>query len=107
MDIETLKKKSDLMHDLSIEKTNALEKLKSQQVVVYNNHIFRADPTTLALVSILIKNNPDKIYIIDTNNNPCEINNPTDFFLKLIEKNQESINSYHQYYSKFKKRLGA
>ena len=107
MDIDALKKKSDLMHDLSIEKKNALEKLRSQQVLVYNNHIFRADPVTIALTSALMSSRPEKIYVIDTNDNPCEIADPADFLTKLLEKNQASVNAYHRYHSKFKKRLGA
>ena len=107
MDKDTLKKKSDLMHDISIEKKNALEKLKSQQILIYNNHIFRADPATIALASAHMSSQVEKIYLIDTNDNPCEIADPADFLAKLLEKNQTSVNAYHQYHSKFKKRLGS
>ena len=107
MDMDTLKKKSDLMHDISVEKKNALEKLKSQQILIYNSHIFRADPATIALASALMSSQPEKIYMIDTNDNPCEISDPADFLAKLLEKNQASVNAYHQYHSKFKKRLGS
>ena len=106
MDIDTLKKKSDLMHDISVEKKNALEKLRSQKILIYNSHIFRADPATIALASALMRSQPEKIYMIDTNDNPCEISDPADFLEKLLEKNQASVNAYHQYHSKFKKRLG-
>ena len=105
MDIEKLKAQSDLAHNISIEKKTALEKMHSRQTMVYNNQIFRANPETICLVKILAEANPGKkIYLIDTNNNPCEIQNSADFLNRLIERNQESVNEYHRYYSRFRRR---
>ena len=53
MDIGELKKQSDLSYDIAVAKRNALEKAHSRQVIVYNEHIFRADPSTLCLVRTL------------------------------------------------------
>ena len=47
MDIGELKKQSDLSYDIAIAKRNALEKAHSRQIIVYNEHIFRADPQTI------------------------------------------------------------
>ena len=47
MDIGELKKQSDLSYSVAIAKRNALEKCNARQVLVYNEHIFRADPATI------------------------------------------------------------
>ena len=100
MDIGELKKQSDLSYDIAIAKRNALEKAHSRQIIVYNEHIFRADPQTICLVKTL-KETVDKFFILDTNNNPVEIQDPEDFLKKLIERNQECLSSYHQMYKTF------
>jgi hypothetical protein len=105
MDLESLKKTSDLMHDIAVSKQNAIEKMRSRQVLVYNNHVFKADADTLNLVQILRQYRQElPFYILDINNNPCEITNSLDFLQKLLERNQESINAYHQLYQTFKKK---
>ena len=54
MNIGELKKLSDLSYNVSISKRNELEKLKSRQIIVYQEHIFRADQQTINLVQNLI-----------------------------------------------------
>ena len=103
MDIGELKKQSDLSYDIAVAKRNALEKAHSRQVIVYNEHIFRADPQTICLVKTL-KETVDKFFILDTNNNPVEIQDPEDFLKKLIERNQECLSSYHQMYKTFERK---
>ncbi len=103
MDIGDLKKQSDLSYNIAIAKRNALEKAHSRMVLVYSEHIFRADPETICLVRTLKETN-NKLFVLDTNNNPVEIQDPTDFLSKLIERNQESLNSYHQIYKTFEKK---
>ena len=100
MDIRELKRQSDLSYDIAIAKRNALEKAHSRQVMVYNEHIFKADPDTICLVETLKKNN-DKFFVLDTNNNPVEITEPDEFLSLLIARNQESLNAYHQLYKTF------
>ena len=100
MDIGSLKKQSDLSYNIAIAKRNALEKANSRQIIVYNEHIFRADPQTICVVRTM-KETQDTFFILDTNNNPVEITDPGDFLSKLIERNQESLNSYHQMYKTF------
>ena len=103
MDIGELKKQSDLSYDIAVAKRNALEKAHSRQIIVYNEHIFRADPQTICLVKTL-KETVDKFFILDTNNNPVEIQDPEDFLKKLIERNQECLSSYHQMYKTFERK---
>ena len=46
MDIGELKKQSDLSYNVAVAKRNAIEKAHSRLVVVYKEHIFRADAET-------------------------------------------------------------
>ena len=71
--------------------------------MVYQEHIFRADGETINLVKHL-SDSQSVFYILDTNKNPVEITNPTEFLKLLIERNQEAISSYHQMYKTFAKR---
>jgi hypothetical protein len=100
MDIRSLKQQSDLSYDVSVAKRNALEKARSRQVLVYNAHLFRADPQTICLVRTLKESN-DKFFVLDTNDNPVEITDADDFLERLIERNQETLNAYHQTHKTF------
>ena len=62
MDIGSLKKQSDLSYSIAIAKRNALEKAHSRQIMVYNEHIFRADPHTICVVRTL-KETQDTFFI--------------------------------------------
>lgn len=103
MDIGELKKQSDLSYNIAVAKRNALEKAHSRLVMVYDEHIFRADAETICLVRTL-KETADKFFVLDTNQNPVEITDPQVFLKKLIERNQEAISSYHQMSKTFGKR---
>ena len=103
MDIRDLKKQSDLSYDTAVAKRNALEKAHSRQVLVYNEHLFRADAETMCLVRTL-KEDHDKFFVLDTNRNPVEITDPDDFLSKLVQRNQETLNAYHQTYKTFTKK---
>ena len=103
MDIGNLKKQSDLSYDIAIAKRNELEKAHSRQILVYNEHIFHADADTICLVKTL-KDIKEKFFVLDTNKNPVEISDPDNFLTKLIERNQESLHSYHQMYQTFGKK---
>jgi len=100
MDISELKRQSDLSYDTAVAKRNALEKARSRQVMAYNGHLFRADAQTICLVRTL-KESLDTFCVFDTNHNPVEITDPTEFLGKLIERNQESLNAYKQIYQTF------
>ena len=104
MDIGELKKQSDLSYDIAVAKRNAIEKANTRQIIVYNEHIFRADPQTICLVKTL-KEDHDTFFMLDTNSNPVEIKDPQDFLSKLIQRNQESLSSYHQMYKTFERKV--
>ena len=103
MDISELKRQSDLSYNIAVAKRNALERAHSRMVVVYREHIFRADAETICLVSTLKEHNVH-FFVLDSNSNPVEIDNPTEFLELLISRNQEAINAYHQMLKTFAKR---
>jgi len=103
MDISELKRQSDLSYNIAVAKRNALERAHSRMVVVYREHIFRADAETICLVSTLKEHN-DSFFVLDSNNNPVEIDDATEFLELLISRNQEAINAYHQMSKTFAKR---
>ena len=103
MDIHELKRQSDLSYDTAIAKRNALERARSRMVMVYREHIFRADAETICLVRALKEHN-DSVFVLDSNNNPVEIDDPREFLELLISRNQEAINAYHQMSKTFAKR---
>jgi hypothetical protein len=104
MDIGELKKQSDLSYDTAVAKRNALEKAHSRLVVVYNEHIFRADPETINLVKTLSEVHTTPFYVLDSNKNPVEISDPSEFLQVLIQRNQEAISAYHQMSKTFEKK---
>ena len=95
MDIQSLKKQSDLSFDLAANKRNALEKARARQLMAYNDHLFLADAHTINLVHAL-KQLHTVFFILDANDNPCEITDADVFLQLLIQRNQESLNQYHQ-----------
>ena len=95
MDIGNLKQHADLNFKVAQAKKNALEKMRSRQIMAYNERLFCADANTINLVSTLKQTNED-FYVLDVNENPCHITKPDDFLAKLIERNQETLNTYHK-----------
>jgi hypothetical protein len=103
MDIGNFKKDSDLAHDLSQHKKNALEKLHSRQIVAYQGKIFRANPETINLVQTFKAHNKE-FFMLDTNGNPAHITNPEEFLQLLMQRNQEALNTYHQLFEDLKQK---
>ena len=101
MDIRSLKQQSDRSFNRAVAKKNALELVLSRQLFAYKDHLFHADADTINLVHALKQNN-QKFFILDANDNPCEINNPEEFLQLLIERNQETLNQYHQLHEQLK-----
>lgn len=101
MDLRSLKQQSDHSFNLAVAKKNALERAKSRQLFAYRNHLFCADADTINLVHALKQNNT-KFFVLDANDNPCEIDNPEEFLQLLIERNQETLNQYHQLHEQLK-----
>ena len=102
MNVGELKQKADLSYDISVAKQNALERALSRQIIAYNEHLFKADAQTICLVKTLSEHK-ESFFVLDTNDNPCEIQDPADFLNKLIERNQETLNAYNQIHETYKR----
>ena len=59
MDIGNIKEHSDLNFEVAQAKKNALEKMRSRQLMAYNERLFKADANTINLVSTLKQHNKD------------------------------------------------
>ena len=95
MQIGDIKRHAELSFEVAQAKRNALEKMHSRQLLAYNGRLFRADAATINLVSTLKQTNKD-FYILDCNQNPCHVEDPDGFLRTLIDRNQETLNQYHQ-----------
>ena len=79
--------------------------MRSRQIVAYNGRLFQANAETINVVQTF-KAHSKEFYMLDTNDNPCHIIDPDEFLRILIERNQETLNSYHQLHEDLKnKRL--
>lgn len=101
MNIDQLKKLSKQSFDINTQKANGLKKAQSDQVFVYQNHIFRADMETICFVKTASEAGKS-FFILDSNSNPAEIKDPVEFLDLLLERNQSALNTYHQLYQDIK-----
>lgn len=102
MDISELKKQSDRSYSTALAKQNALEKAKSRMIMAHDGHLLLANPETINLVQTLSKHH-DQFVILDSNDNPYMVTDPTTLLEKLISKNQEVLNTYHQAHKEFQR----
>ena len=103
MNIDQLKEISKQSYDASLQKANALKKAESDQILVYKNHIFRADAETICFVRTASEGR-SSFFMLDSNSNPVEITEPSDFLELLLQRNQSALNTYHQLYQELKNR---
>jgi fumarylacetoacetate (FAA) hydrolase family protein len=101
MDINELKRHSDLSFDRAVAKKNLLSRAESELITVYDDHIFRADSVTIATVRALMEHR-DSFFLLDANSNPTHIKYPKQFLSQLLEKQQAALNTYHQAYQSLK-----
>jgi hypothetical protein len=101
MNINELKRHSDLSFDRAVAKKNLLSRAESELITVYQDHIFRADAVTIATVRALMESQ-DYFFILDSNSNPVRIDNPKEFLHLLIQQQQSALNTYHQTYQSLK-----
>ena len=102
MDISELKKQSDRSYSTALAKQNALEKAKSRMILAHDGHLLLANPETINLVQTLSKHH-DQFVILDSNDNPYMVTDPATLLEKLISKNQEVLNTYHQAHKEFQR----
>ena len=101
MDINELKRHSDLSFDRAVAKKTLLSRAESELITVYQDHIFRADAVTIATVRTLMESR-DRFHMLDANSNPVSIDDPKQFLDQLIQRQQSALNTYHQAYQSLK-----
>ena len=101
MDINELKRHSDLSFDRAVAKKNLLSRAESEMITVYRDHIFRADAVTISTVRAFMESH-EQFFILDTNCNPVKIEDPKGFLNLLIQRQQAALNTYHQIYQSLK-----
>ena len=75
MDIGNIKKHSDLNFEVARAKSNALEKMRSRQIMAYNERLFTADADTINLLSTRTHKNK-AFSVVDVNAPPCPVTDP-------------------------------
>ncbi len=70
------------------------QRVKSQEVFVYNGCMFRADSATVAYAQTI----KDHVTIIDINQTPCKIDDAEVFRSTLQLKHNEILNEYENEY---------
>jgi|DEB0MinimDraft_4_1074332.scaffolds.fasta_scaffold72569_2 hypothetical protein len=101
MEPSDFKDKSNLAFDLWLSKRNALEKLKSRQLIAHEGHLFRADPSTICFVRTMKNDYPQGFSMLDCNENPYLVSDPDHFLQCLLERHQESVNEYMSLYKQW------
>ena len=79
---------------LSNQKRNIRTRMQILQTVHYKKGSFLADPITIGLVSGLLTAGKTSSVIVDTKENPIEIEYLQEFLETLIEKYTEASNEY-------------
>lgn len=88
---------------LSNQKKNIVSRMKVLQTLHHNNGVFFADNSTIAFVNALIQAGKTSAIIVDTKENPIEIENLQDFLELLVGNYIEATNEYKVQMDKLKK----
>lgn len=68
-----------------------------------NGGNFKITQDLICFVKLMIDSDREDIILIDVNNNPIQITDPSEFFVEIIGKYIEATNFYYSEYSKLKK----
>lgn len=79
---------------LSNQKKNIKSRMHVLQSVHYKNGSFVADEKTISFVSVLVNNKKTNAIVLDSKENPVEIDNLSEFLEILIGAYTEATNEY-------------
>lgn len=88
---------------LSNQKRNIRTRMQVLQTVHHNGGSFLADERTISFVGTLINANKESAIIVDTKDNPIEIENLAEFLETLISAYNEASNEYKVQMDKIKR----
>jgi hypothetical protein len=88
---------------LSNQKKNVISRMKVLQTVHHNTGVFLANEVTIAFVNSLLQAGKQTAILIDTKENPIEIESLHDFLELLVGHYVESTNEYKIQVDKLKR----
>lgn len=88
---------------LSNQKKNVVSRMRVLQTVHHNTGVFFADASTIAFVNALLQAGKKSAILVDTKENPIEIENLEDFLELLVGHYVEATNEYKVQMDKLKK----
>ncbi len=94
---------SNYRRTLSNQKRNIISRMQILQTVHYNNGVFFADPITISFVHALLQSGKTSAVLIDTKENPVEIENLIEFQETVLGAYNEASNEFKVQMDKLKK----
>ena len=88
---------------LSNQKKNVISRMRVLQTVHHNSGTFIADASTIAFINALIQAGKTAAIVVDTKENPIEIESLQDFLELLVGHYVEATNEYKVQMDKLKK----
>lgn len=88
---------------LSNQKRNIIARMQTLQIVHHNGGSFNANPQTISFVQALVASDKKSSVILDTKDNPVEIQDLSEFLDMLVSAYTEGVNEYKVQMDKIKK----
>lgn len=101
--LEKALKFGEYAQTINNQKQNIKNRLYQQQLVHHNNGVFLADPTTISFLQTLIIKNAKINVLIDTKENPIEIDDLDVFLDILIKAYKKATTEFNKEFNKIKK----
>lgn len=79
---------------IETQKVNLKTRIETLQTIMYQNGIWKADPTTISFVHSLIENEINTSVLIDSRGNPFQIDDLRLFKVALIEAYNSAMNEF-------------
>ena len=94
---------SNYRQTLHIQRENVKQRYNSQLQLIFNSGIFYAEKELISFVSTLIETKHDSAIIIDSKNNPINIENLKEFRDNLLEAYHQASNELYTEHRRLKK----
>lgn len=91
---------ANFMTTLNTQKRELYEEYEQSSYYFKDGHVFKVNADLITLVSALNNSNLESTVILDSNNEPFNIENISEFLKDVIAIYTESINSYYYNYKK-------
>ncbi len=80
-------------------------KIKFNTMLIHsaNGGIFKITQELISFIKLVIDNDREEVVLIDSNNNPIQITDISEFYTEILSKYIEATNYYYFEYNKLKK----